>query len=326
MHLLPLMLATKLVVWHAYSGGEEQALEQVVQHWNTAQRRTSDPATVEAVSIPYGSMADKLQAAIPRGHGPDVFIFAHDIVGQLVEQGLLRKLDDELDVPGTLATLVPGSAAPLMDRGALWGMPLALKSLALFYRTDLIKEPPRTTAELFALGASLRADPTRYHQRYFLAYDTANFFCHAAWLYAFGGAIIPPGSALPRIDTPEQRAALEFVVAMQKRGDLPEEMTSVLVTQFFNQGRAAMVINGPWFTGEIERGVPLRCGPPPDRLGDRPPRRPADHHRSRLPERPHPKPAKERPVSPLPRRAGGGAHPGARRSAVGDHSGDVAEP
>ena len=35
---LPFILATKLVVWHAYTGGEEQALEQVVQKWNQAQR------------------------------------------------------------------------------------------------------------------------------------------------------------------------------------------------------------------------------------------------------------------------------------------------
>jgi arabinogalactan oligomer/maltooligosaccharide transport system permease protein len=150
-----------------------------------------------------------------------------------------------------------------MDGGALWGLPLALKSLALFYRTDLIAEPPRTTAELFALGARLRAEPSKYSQRYFLAYEAANFFCHAAWLHAFGGSIIPPGSALPRLDTAEQRAALEFVVAMQRRGDIPEDMTSVLVTQFFNQGRAAMVINGPWFIGEIDRGVPYGVAPLP---------------------------------------------------------------
>jgi len=261
---LPLLLATKLVVWHAYTGGEEQALEQVVQTWNQAQRSAGDdPSLVEAVSIPYGSMADKLQAAIPRGHGPDVFIFAHDLVGQWVAQGLVRKLDDLIRVPPTLAPLVPGSAGPLTDGGALWGLPLSLKSLALFYRTDLVPEPPRTTEAIFALGARLRSEAPGQPRRYGLAYDAANFFCHAAWLHAFGGSIIPPGSELPRLYTPQQVAALKFVVGMQQRGDIPQEMTSVLVTQFFNQGRAAMVINGPWFIGEIERGVPYGVAPLP---------------------------------------------------------------
>ena len=31
MHALPLLLATKLVVWHAYAGGEEKALTEVVE-------------------------------------------------------------------------------------------------------------------------------------------------------------------------------------------------------------------------------------------------------------------------------------------------------
>src|SRR5262249_49159354 len=126
MYALPLLLATKLVVWHAYTGGEEQALGQAVAGFNASQRSAGDSATfVEAVSIPYASMADKLQAAIPRGPGPDVFIFAHDLVGQWVQQGLLRKLDDLLDVRTELATLVPGMAAPLQDATALWGLPLA---------------------------------------------------------------------------------------------------------------------------------------------------------------------------------------------------------
>lgn len=261
---LPFILATKLVVWHAYTGGEEQALEQVVQKWNAAQEHAgNNPTLVEAVSIPYGSMADKLQAAIPRGHGPDVFIFAHDLVGQWVRQGLLRKVDDLIHVSGTLSPLVPGSAGPLTQGGALWGLPLSLKSLALFYRTDLVAEPPRTTQELFALGQRLRAEAPGQPPRYGLAYEAANFFLHATWLHAFGGAIIPPGSELPRLDTPEQTAALKFVVGMQQRGDIPQDMTSVLVTQFFNQGRAATVISGPWFIGEIDRGVPYGVAPLP---------------------------------------------------------------
>src|SRR5262249_15307692 len=64
-------------------------------------------------------------------------------------------------------------------------------------------------------------------------------------------------------DTEEQVAAATFIAQLTRRGDIPEEMTSVLVTQFFNQGRAAVVINGPWFIGEIEPGVPYSVAPMP---------------------------------------------------------------
>lgn len=258
---LPLLLAARVIVWHAYSGAEQTALESAVRRYNAQQ--TS--ATVESISVPYGSMADKLQAAIPRGHGPDAFIFAHDLVGQWAQQGLIARLDGQGANLALLDQLWPQTVAPLRDGPSLWGLPLAFKSLALFYRTDLISAPPQTTEELLKLCRQFREEG---HQprRYGLAYQAGSFFLHAAWLHGFGGSIVQPGPAgqsLPRLDTPEQLAALRFISGLARRGDIPEEMTSVLVTQFFNEGRAAVVINGSWFLGEIEKGVPYGVAPMP---------------------------------------------------------------
>lgn len=262
---LPLLLVTKLVVWHAYSGGEERALQVVVQRYNAEHARTPNPVQVEAISVPYASMADKLQAAIPRGHGPDVFLFAHDTVGQWARLGLLAKLDELMPVDDVTRALWPQTVAPLREGPALWGLPIAFKSLALFYRTDLVDKAPETTDELLALCRRFREEPLARGapRRYGLAYEAGSFFRHAAWLHGFGGAIIPPGAALPRLDTPEQAQALAFVDGMARRGDIPEDMTSVLVTQFFNEGRTALVINGPWFIGEISPGVPYGVAPMP---------------------------------------------------------------
>src|SRR5207302_952281 len=44
---------------------------------------------------------------------------------------------------------------------------------------------------------------------------------------------------------------------------LPPESTSVVATQLFNDGRAAMTIKGPWFLGEIAPGVPFAVAPLP---------------------------------------------------------------
>lgn len=258
---LPLLLATRIVVWHAYSGAEEQALSATARAYNDSQQAVS----VETIAVPYGSMADKLQAAIPRGHGPDAFIFAHDLIGQWKRQGLLKRLEDRAEVREILPQLWPQTVAPLRDGDALWGVPLSVKSLALFYRRDLISEPPRTTDELLALCRRFAADSTR-PRRYGLVYEAGSFFYHAAWLHGLGGTILQPGKGgnlRPRLDTKEELAALRFVADMAARGDIPEEMTAVLVTQFFNEGRAAVVINGPWFIGEINPGVPYGVAPMP---------------------------------------------------------------
>lgn len=255
-----LVLLTQIVVWHGYSGSEQAALDRVVADYNRQQTEVA----VEAVAVPYSNFADKLQAAIPRGHGPDAFIFAHDPIGQWVGQGLLARLDGHAAIEKVLPQLWPQTVEPLRQGAALWGLPLSWKSLALFYRTDLVPTPPKSTDELFAHGRRLHT--TRMpdgRPRYGLAYETGSFFYHAVWLHGFGGAIIPRDAALPRLDTPQQLQALRFLRGMQDRGDVPEDMTAVLVAQFFNEGRAAMVINGPWFVGDIAPGVPYSVAPMP---------------------------------------------------------------
>lgn len=267
MHALSLLLLTKVAVWHAYSGGEERALQEVVQRYNAAEsKRGSEAVQIEAISVPYGSFADKLQAAIPRGHGPDAFLFAHDLIGQWTRLGLVQRVDPLLDMAVVLPRLLPQTVAPLREGSSLWGLPLGFKSLALFYRTDLVPKPPATTDELLALGRKLRAESPPGARRYGLAYEAGTFFRHAAWLHGFGGTILvpqPDGTLLPRLQTKENLDALEFLAGMARRGDIPDEMSSVLVTQFFNQGRAALTINGPWFISEIEPGVPYGVAPLP---------------------------------------------------------------
>ena len=59
-----------LKLWHAYRGAEEEALEQVVSTWNDE----NPDARVESLAVPYDAYTSKITSAVPRGHGPDVFI------------------------------------------------------------------------------------------------------------------------------------------------------------------------------------------------------------------------------------------------------------
>ena len=42
---------------------------------------------VKTLAVPYDAYADKITASVPRGKGPDVFIFAQDRLGGWVEAG-----------------------------------------------------------------------------------------------------------------------------------------------------------------------------------------------------------------------------------------------
>jgi arabinogalactan oligomer/maltooligosaccharide transport system permease protein len=236
-------LVAHVVVWHAYRAEEERALARCAALYNAAHPDVS----VEPVAVPYDAYSYKLEAAIPRGNGPDLFVGKHDNIGEWSRAGLLQPMDE---VAGVASTFLTGTVDPLRVGGHLWGAPLTFKSLALFYRTDKLPRAPATTDEL-----------ERDAARVGLAYEAGNFFYHAAWLHGFGGAILD--GARPALDSDAAVRSLAFVRSLADRHLLPEESSSTVATQLFNDGRAAITINGPWFLGEIAPGVPFAVAPLP---------------------------------------------------------------
>ena len=77
---------TVLKVWHAYRDAEADVLESILQDYDTSHPEI----TVEVLPVAYDAYGNKLESAIPRNNGPDVFIYAHEI-GFWVESGLLLK-------------------------------------------------------------------------------------------------------------------------------------------------------------------------------------------------------------------------------------------
>jgi arabinogalactan oligomer/maltooligosaccharide transport system permease protein len=240
----------EIVLWHSYRGDEQAALEQLVARWNVRRPERK----VRSLAVPHEGYANKLTTAIPRGQGPDLFVFAHERIGDWAAAGLLRDLGPELTGEERAA------ASPALESGGrVYGLPLAYKSLALFFNRDLVRGPPADTDELVAVAERLR-DPGR--GAFGLAWEAGSFYFHAPWLHGFGGRVFD-GAGRPDLAVPENARSLEFVRDLQARGLIPGEATAALVTQLFNEGRAAMVVNGPWFVGEIDPSVRYGVAPLP---------------------------------------------------------------
>ncbi|MEL6340785.1 MAG: extracellular solute-binding protein, partial [Myxococcota bacterium] len=77
----------------------------------------------------------------------------------------------------------------------------------------------------------------------------------------------------PTLDSPAVVDSMKFAQYLAHEAKImPEEVTSSLVTTLFSKGQAAMAINGPWFIGEIGRGVDYRVAPLPNISGKGPAR------------------------------------------------------
>src|SRR5207302_992263 len=129
----------------------------------------------------------------------------------------------------------------------------------LFYNRALVREPPATLDDLVAKAKEVTRGGV-----WGLAYPVSDPYFHAGFLTGFGGRIFEEPGHRAVLDSPQAVAALEFVrkLALEDRV-IPEEPNSVLVTSLFNQGKAAMVINGPWFIGEIAKGIEFGVAPLP---------------------------------------------------------------
>lgn len=238
--------AEELVLWHAYRGAERQALDSLIADHNALHPSRA----VTARAVPYDGFNSKLEAAIPRGNGPDLFIAAHERLGSWVPSGLIAPN------PSPLEDTFPIVEQALFHDESVYGTPLAYKTLALFINSDRIGQAPATTADLIEL-----AEQERVQGRIGLAYQATEPYFHAPWAHGFDGALLQDDGVV--LNRPGAIKALAFAQSLMGSGLLPEEPTGALVTQLFNDGMTSMAINGPWFLGEIDPKINFRVVPLP---------------------------------------------------------------
>jgi arabinogalactan oligomer/maltooligosaccharide transport system substrate-binding protein len=259
--------ATTLTVWHAYRGKEKAAFEKVIANYN--KQAAAKGIEVTTLAVPYDAYADKITAAVPRGKGPDVFIFAQDRLGGWVEGGTtVEPIDFFLD-DKTRNQFLPSMLGAMTYRGTVYGLPLNYKSITLIYNKKLVTTPPKTSGELVKLAKGLTDAAVG---RFGLAYAYNDYYYHAALQNAFGGRVFDPGPK-PVLNARENIAAMKLLLRwIRDDGILPAEPSTALVTSLFNDGKAAMVFSGPWFLGEIAPGIDYGLAPLPnvDEAGGKP--------------------------------------------------------
>lgn len=238
---------TTIVIWHAYRGEEKDAIEAVAHNFN----QTHKDIQVSLLAVPFDALADKVSASVPREKGPDLFIYAQDRLGGWIVAGIAEPIEYYL-TDAVKARFVSGSLSAFIYKGSTYGLPLSNKCVTLMYNKALVSNPPKTTDELISLAKSL-TDPAK--KQYGLAYENQNYYYHSVWMQGFGARVFD-ADGNPTLNSPAAVKALQFAIDLQQKEKIvPEEMTNTLVTTLFNEGKAAMVINGPWFRGEIDPGI-----------------------------------------------------------------------
>ncbi|MFK7990682.1 MAG: extracellular solute-binding protein [Sandaracinaceae bacterium] len=239
--------AQTVVVWHAYRGQEEAALQQVAEAFE-AEHPDID---VVLAAQPFGAYASKLESAIPTGHGPDLFIDAHDRVGSYAERGLVAGLDDAAALQ---ARIDPAHLGAFTDGGVLYGVPLSLKCAALYVNTSLVDGPIRSLEDL----AALRTEDDVFA----LAMEAESSYWAAGLFAAYGVGLLDEEHGWG-LHGEGATAALTLLASLVESGVVPEESTGDLVKRLFQDGSAATAISGPWLAPDLPPTLSWRVQPLP---------------------------------------------------------------
>ncbi len=250
--------AEPLRVWHAYreGGREAEALAATLRAFEASR----PGITVETLSVPFEDYALKLGAAIPHGNGPDVFLDAHERLGDYRERALVQELS--LD-DAARHEIVDAALAAVTVGGKLYGAPLSRKCLALYLNEALVPTAPVSLDDLF--------DLPRAPGVFAIAHTGGSSYAHAVLASAFGADLLGPGVTYGWL-SPGGERSIDWLARQTAAGRLPEDASGALVKDLFASGHALSAISGPWFAGDLPEGLRYRVVPvPPLRGGERSP-------------------------------------------------------
>jgi arabinogalactan oligomer/maltooligosaccharide transport system substrate-binding protein len=212
--------------------------------WAAAEFQKTNP-NVTITYEPVGAVdaRAKIELDGPAGVGADVFVAPHDHIGALVNGGHVLKNPVDLT-----ADFVPAAVTGATYKGVVYGYPLAIESIALFYNKDLVKTPPKTWDDVIAFSKTFT---NKAQNKFGIAWAVADPYVDYFFMAGFGAPLFGPNGDdrnQHNIDSPQAIAGVKYFQSLRKLLlDVPSaDVTGDFVNSSFVEGKTAMILTGPW--------------------------------------------------------------------------------
>lgn len=209
----------------------------------------------------FGDIRDQMKIAGPAGEGADIFIGAHDWLGELVANGVVA----EVDLGDKADSFLPAAVDAFKYDGVLYGMPYATENVAFLYNPEIVGETaPATWAEVKDLGGYVIQTNDPYHFNPLLT-------AFGGYIFGWTGSAYDPMDV--GIDSEGGLAAGAFLQSLVDEGQLAGGVDYDVMHTLFESGEKSMMITGPWALPRIkDSGIPYAIASIP--AGDAGPGRP----------------------------------------------------
>ena len=140
--------AVEIEYWQYVFETRVNAMDQLISNFEAA----NPDITVKQVTFPYADYQTKVIASQAGGNGPDVLQFFYGWLDKFQQGGVLQPLDPAVFPTAEIESDFFPIVSAIKRDGAYYGLPTAVRSLALFYNKKLLDEagvaPPTTLDEL----------------------------------------------------------------------------------------------------------------------------------------------------------------------------------
>ncbi|HYE06803.1 MAG TPA: ABC transporter substrate-binding protein [Planctomycetota bacterium] len=252
--------------WHIWTGEWKVVVDRIVERFN----RDQDRYQVVALSIPTASAEQKFLMSVAGGDPPDVMAQLEQVVPAWASQGLIQPLEGMMagdEWQAFQRDVYPVALKVGMYQGRLYALTIGINTWACFYRPDHLRDAgladrpfPESLEELAAWGRRLhRHAPDGRLVR-------MGFWPTWVTQYAprFGGGWWDDAAQRLTLDTPANRAALEFVAGWAQELGFDRVVrfqsslnTGGFATQWpFISGEYSIVMDGQWRIEQLARYAP----------------------------------------------------------------------
>ncbi len=98
--------------------------------------------------IKFDDLWKQFQTAAPAGSGPDILIQPHNLLGQLVKNGLIVPLD----LKDISAQYAPAALNAWQYNGEQYGLPINTENVGFFINTEIVPNCPATWTEVMDIS------------------------------------------------------------------------------------------------------------------------------------------------------------------------------
>ena len=241
--------AVEIEYWQYTYKARVEAIDKLIVNFEKA----NPDITVKHTSFPYADYRKKVSIAISSGDGPDLVQLYYGWLNDYRDGGLIQPLPKDTFPHDEIESNFFKMVSSMKVDGDYWGLPTAVRSLALFYNNDLFSEvglsgPPETLDQMVEYAKKLtKTDSAGNYIQVGFAVDTDgqdHHFWREVLIRHFGGQPYSNDGQKVTYNTDAGAEALKYLTDFEKTHRTGSNGFMNRGQDAFAAGKAGMVLDG----------------------------------------------------------------------------------